>query len=79
MEALDDLAVALRERLIDSHLTGEGARLSAKMRMAFVVRTWNAYQDGETIKRLVWHPGGATPDRFPCVRGLADRAVAEAA
>lgn len=58
----------LRERLIKSH----GNRLEPlepRVKLAFLIRTWNAYRANEQIVRLVWK-GGATADRFPRIDGL---------
>jgi hypothetical protein len=58
----------LRERLIKAH----GSRLDAiepRVKLAFVIRTWNAYRRNELMARLVWH-GGANPDRYPRIDGV---------
>lgn len=58
----------LRERLIKAH----GSRLEAiepRVKLAFVIRTWNAYRRNEQIVRLVWQ-GGAHPDRYPRIDGV---------
>lgn len=39
-------------------------------KIAFVVKAWNAYQDGVTIQKLQWQAGGAHPEPFPAIRGL---------
>lgn len=64
-----DATYMLRERLIKEHYDATGLHL--KVKMAFVVRAWNAYRCGETLARLVWTPGGHNPDRFPQIDGLA--------
>lgn len=63
-----DAAYVLRERLIKEHYDEGG--LQATVKLAFLVRAWNAYRTGETIHRLVWTPGGSNPDRFPAIDGL---------
>lgn len=40
-------------------------RLSQEYIAAFMVKTWNAYMKGETIKQLKYSPGGAHPEQFP--------------
>lgn len=59
----------LRERLLKEHY--DTHRLEAKVKLAFVVRTWTAFRRGETITRLAWSPGGANPDKFPRIDGMA--------
>ncbi len=61
----------LRERLIAEHYSLGEARMPAKVKMALVIKAWNAYQDGTPIARLKWVPGGAHPEKFPSIRGLA--------
>lgn len=56
----DRLLVDLRERI-----------LTPKIKLAFTIRAWNAYKQGEQIQRLLWNPGGATPDKFPKIYGLS--------
>jgi hypothetical protein len=55
----DRLLIDLREKL-----------LTPKIKLAFTIRTWNAYKTGEHIQRLLWNPGGANPDKFPKIYGL---------
>lgn len=59
----DRLVLDLRERL-----------LPPKVKLAFLIRTWNAYRQGERIQRLLWTPGGAHPDKFPRIDGVAHQA-----
>lgn len=72
--AATDAAYLLRERLIKEHHDASGLHLRVKI--AFIVRAWNAYRQGESLRRLVWNPGGANPDRFPRIDGLHDQAGA---
>lgn len=66
----------LRERLLkEHHDTGEHT-ISIKVKMALIVKAWNAYQAGEQPARLTWRPGGANPEPFPLIAGLADAAGA---
>lgn len=65
----------LRERLIAEH-ADKMTSLHNRVLLAFVVRAWNAYMQGETLRRLVFNPGGANPDRFPAIHGLVDTSEA---
>jgi hypothetical protein len=61
----------LRERLIRDHAErGNRAPISPRVKLAFLIRTWNAYRAGDQIVRLTWQ-GGANADRFPRIEGLA--------
>jgi hypothetical protein len=66
----------LRERLISDHYALDDRSLQPRVKMAFVVKAWNAYQDGTSLMRLSWRPGGANPEPFPAIRGLADTRAA---
>lgn len=59
----------LRERLMREHY--EALRLNPRVKVAFIIKAWNAYRRGETIKRLQWNAGGSSPDKFPAIDGLA--------
>lgn len=67
--ASGDPILTLRERLQKEHY--DGSHLHLRVKLAFVARAWNAYRRGETIRRLVFNPGGSSPDRFPLIDGLA--------
>jgi hypothetical protein len=67
----DSPVYVLRDRLL---LDLREKVLNAKIKLAFIVRTWNAYMEGEHIQRLVWNPGGANPDKFPKIHGLSSPA-----
>ena len=71
--SVDSPIYVLRERLIREHDTHDERTMSEKVKLALIIKAWNAYQDGETIQRLGFTPGGAKPDRFPAIRGLHDR------
>lgn len=62
----------LRERLIRAR--SDRVPLTYKTKMAFVIRAWNAYRNGDQLVRLTWNPGGANPDKFPRIDGLAEPA-----
>jgi hypothetical protein len=36
--------------------------------LAFVIKAWNAYRDGDEMKLLRFKPGGALPEKFPLPR-----------
>lgn len=61
----------LRERLLDDlhNKQGRANRLGLKQKLAFIVRAYNGWLDGETLTRLMWRAGGAHPDEFPRVKG----------
>jgi hypothetical protein len=48
-------------------------QLRPKERLALVVKAWNAYRRGDTITRIGWNPGGAHPEKFPAIDGLANK------
>lgn len=72
-----DPIYVLRERLIAEHYSTDQRRLHFRVKAAFLVKTWNAYQDGTTFARLVWNPGGAHPEGFPQIRGLTTTDIPE--
>lgn len=61
----------LRERLLDDlhNKAGRANRLGVKQKLAFIVRAYNGWLDGEHLTRLMWRAGGAHPDEFPRVKG----------
>ena len=40
-------------------------RVPEDMLLAFVIKAWNAYRDGEEVRLLRFRPGGAQPEKFP--------------
>ncbi|MGA5869305.1 hypothetical protein [Streptomyces cinereoruber] len=40
-------------------------RVPEDMLLAFVIKAWNAYRDGEDVRLLRFRPGGAQPEKFP--------------
>ncbi|MEU6990308.1 hypothetical protein ABZ953_06555 [Streptomyces sp. NPDC046465] len=40
-------------------------RVPEDMLLAFVIKAWDAYRDGDEMRLLRFKPGGATPERFP--------------
>jgi hypothetical protein len=69
----------LRERLIREHAETGARTINARIQLAFLIRAWNAYRHGEVIQRLLWNGGGANPDRFPQIDGLAQPTVTDTA
>jgi hypothetical protein len=58
---------ALRERM-KRELEGHSP-IGTNIRAVFLVRTWNAFLDGEALTRLQFKPGGSRPDRVPLIAG----------
>lgn len=61
--------LTLRNRLVAESARGGSNDLKRTVRVAFIVRAWNAYRDGERLLRLQWKPGGAHPEKFPKING----------
>lgn len=40
-------------------------RVPEDMLLAFVIKAWNAYREGDELRILRYRPGGAQPERFP--------------
>jgi hypothetical protein len=40
-------------------------RVPEDMLLAFTIKAWNAYRDGEEVRLLRFKPGGANPEKFP--------------
>ncbi len=59
----------LRELLMTAHM--ERNPILQRHQLALIIKAWNAYMDGEEITRLLWTPGGAHPEPFPTINGLA--------
>jgi hypothetical protein len=55
--------LALR-RLARNAAEGTG-RVPEDNLLACVIKAWNAYRDGDSIKLLAFRPGGANPEKFP--------------
>lgn len=53
----------LRKRAAD--INENTGRVPEDMLLAFVIKSWNAYRDGEEIRLLRFRPGGANPEKFP--------------
>lgn len=53
----------LRKVLIDN--AGAKYKRRNPELLALIIKAWNHYRDGNTIKQLKWTAGGATPESFP--------------
>ena len=53
----------LRKRAFE--ISTDPGRVPEDMLLAFVIKTWNAYRDGQPLKLLRFTPGGANPEKFP--------------
>lgn len=40
------------------------------MRAAWCILAWNAWRNGDRLRKVQWRPGGARPDPFPMIDGL---------
>lgn len=55
--------LTLRKRAFD--LQSDAGRLPEDMVLAFVIKAWNAYRDGDELRILRFTRGGANPEKFP--------------
>jgi hypothetical protein len=53
----------LRKRAAE--IAESSGRVPEDMLLAFVIKAWNAYRDGDQMRLLRFKPGGATPEKFP--------------
>lgn len=45
--------------------------ISSRIKMAVIIKAWNAYHDGEPMQnRIKFRSGGRKPEQFPRIRGL---------
>lgn len=65
----DHPVYVLRERLVNARLERESITL--RMQLALIIKAWNSYMAGEPTTRLDWRAGGAQPEPFPAIDGLA--------
>lgn len=65
-----DARLALRNRFL-KEIASKSTKLDEPTAVAFVIRAWNAWRNGESVTRLQWKAGGSKPDRFPTIDGLA--------
>lgn len=64
-----DAIHTLREQLLEAHM--ERVAIVQRTQLALVIKAWNAYMAGQSVTRLAWTPGGARPEAFPTINGLA--------
>jgi hypothetical protein len=58
--------LVLRTRLASERAKAEsGAAVHPSYILALIIKSWNFYRQGQSISRLQYKPGGATPDTFP--------------
>lgn len=55
----------LRERLIEWMRARHGDKPSRQMILAYFIKAWNFYRNGEHPAYLVFRPGGKTPEKWP--------------
>ena len=72
-ERADTAIGTLRARLLLEHHDLEHPRSHVRTRIAYVVKTWNAWRAGSDVD-LAWHPD----EPFPAIAGLHDAASAAA-
>jgi hypothetical protein len=61
-----DPALQLRVRLNKAYYNAH-TKLSRDTTIGYVVKSWNAWATGQTIKRLQWHPTGPNAEDFPTI------------
>ena len=66
-----DPILALRQRL---EVAGRAStrRPEPMVIAAWVIKAWNIWRRGETCKLIRWSPGGASPEAYPKIDGLAE-------
>lgn len=53
----------LRKRAAE--IADSSGRVPEDMLLAFVIKAWNAYREGDEMRLLRFKPGGAQPEKFP--------------
>ena len=53
----------LRKRALE--ISQDTGRVPEDMLLAFVIKAWNAYRNGDELRLLRFKPGGASPEKFP--------------
>lgn len=62
----DDPISVLQNTLINAQAEKRRGRpMAANLKLAYIIKAWNAYRTGQSIKILKFKPGGAKPDKFP--------------
>jgi hypothetical protein len=59
----DGHPILVLQRTLDA--IRDDSRLSETMQLAYTIKAWNAYRQGETLSRLTYRPGGSKPEPFP--------------
>lgn len=60
----DDPVKRLRERLVKNGLSKTN-KIPKNIMAALIIKAWNFYEQGESIKQLKYSSGGANPEAFP--------------
>lgn len=60
----NDPIFILRKRFIDDAKSNT-SNLPAIVKTALIIKAWNMYMTGTTVKQLKWTSGGANPEKFP--------------
>jgi hypothetical protein len=60
-----DPIVQLRKRLIEGQATGVSGNMATRVKMALMVKAFNAWVQGSEPHNLRWRAGGAKPEPFP--------------
>lgn len=66
---LTDPTAVLRKRLLQQ---GFHSQMPPRLRLALVVKAWNAWIRGDRPTRLTWRAGGASKEAFPMILGPGD-------
>lgn len=60
-----DAILALRRHLERQSLVSVGARASALVTHALIIKAWNAWREGRQVTNLTWKASGMNPESFP--------------
>lgn len=74
----DDPIMLLRERLIRNSMSKTN-KVPKVVMAALVIKAWNFYMRGETVKQLKYTSGGANPEPFPDIYDPREEGGAESA
>lgn len=65
LEATDPI-FRLREMLLQQRSSPK--KYHQRYLAALIIKAWNAYRDGASMKQLIFRSGGASPEAFPTIR-----------
>lgn len=60
----NDPIFILRKRFVDDAKSNT-SHLPAIVKTALIIKAWNMYMTGTTVKQLKWTAGGSNPEKFP--------------